>query len=199
MKQWLIIFIIISLCINTRAQTGSAPIGDHAHPVNLKQTKVTTNGGILRFEYKWDSSTGDPNDLNRVWVGEHVTYPRNGITRQPPWKGNFVNPTISPSRDANNGPDGGVVDSHYPPGTITWLQPPLCAWPEGWRTRDTVTSTQNYGYHCRICDSTPPDDSLGWQTSLIPAITITRYVEITGMGWRYRITKSGSTAIVQLN
>jgi len=196
MKKLFIMFLFINnigFC-----QSTPQPNGDHAHPENYRQISATVMGGILRFEYEWDSSSGNPSDLSRVWVGEHVTCPNNGILSKPPWKSNFPTPTIRPSRSSNNGPDCGLIDTHYPPGSLTWMVPPLIRYPDSGYS-DTFTTTQNYGYHCRVCDPTPADDTLGWQISLFPTISITRYTERNGMYWRYRITKSGETASVQLN
>ena len=197
MKRLIATIIILLITRTGYSQSVPRPQGDHAHPINFRKTKAEVLGGILRFEYKWDSSSGDTNDLNEVWVGEHVTCPNHGILKQPPWKNNVPDPTITPSRSDNNGPNGGLVDTHYPPGTITY--PVLIlTFPEGY-TEDSVTTTQNYGYHCRKCSAAPPDNSLSWQVSLYPTISITRRVYVSGTGWHYQVTKEGLTAEVSIN
>lgn len=196
--RFFVICIWLSLISVCYSQSGSSPAGHCVHPVNFRQIDATVvYQGVLKFSYRWDSSSGNLGDLNRVWVGEHVTCPNNGRLPRPPWKGNFLTPGITPSRMTNNGPDGGFNDHHFPPGSMPNLQPPVLMWPDA-GPEHSFTSTQNYGYHCRVCDGRPPDSSLGWQINIFPTISITRWVEITGLGWRYRITKSGLTTTRQL-
>jgi hypothetical protein len=45
-----------------------------AKPINFRQTVGVARGDVLHFEYKWDSSTGDLNDLASCSLYERVTY-----------------------------------------------------------------------------------------------------------------------------
>ena len=80
-------------------------------PVNYRQTVGSGAGGVLHFEYAWDSSTGKLTDLSACLVGEEVTYSGGNpfVWPKPPWNGSTPNPTIiMPSP----GSDGIMQDNH---------------------------------------------------------------------------------------
>lgn len=154
-----------------------------AHPTAFRQTPGTMlSGGKLRFIYDWDSESGRINDLDHVWVGEHVTYSDGGVHvgAGRPWKGNDADPTIMNSRTVMNGNHSSFVDTHIPPSGLPSAGP-----------TDSYTATQHYGYRCLRCTPGAVDDTLGWQTNLMGPITISRSVYLDDTTWYYKAEKSG--------
>jgi probable HAF family extracellular repeat protein len=161
-----------------------------AIPINFQQTNVQLlDGGVLEFDYGWKSDSGNPADLDQVWLGEWVTYPvlTAGLLPQPPWQANVIDPFMGWPRDSYRATPGGFPDFHSPPGGILPTAGPA----------DHFTAVQYYGIHDFRTDNTPPDASHGWQIDIQPPIYIDRYVENIGTDdnpqWQYRIVKSGYT------
>ncbi|MDO9074798.1 MAG: DUF4157 domain-containing protein [Rubrivivax sp.] len=154
---------------------------DCAVPVNFRQTAVSEQaGGTLRFNYAWDSSTGDLADLTDVGVSEKVDYPGSNdpfIWPSPPWTGDVgtPNPTLLPNPPVP-GTRGRAVDNH---STLPFLKP---------YRRASFTARQVYRY------ATPCKNG-GRPVALSPNINIVRVVKRKPDGnFQYRITKSGSSA-----
>jgi hypothetical protein len=167
---------------------GAAPFDTEAftvcaHVENFRQTAASAQpGGVLHFEYSWDSDSGNIADLDRVWFGEHVTYSDGGIHVgvDRPWNANSPNPTILPSRSTMSGTWGAAQDNHSPPGGLPTAGP-----------ADSFTATQHYGYRCLRHNPGAVDNTLGWQQNVMGPIGISRFVEMVGTNWQYRIVKSG--------
>ncbi len=147
-------------------------------PVNFHQVSGSDQGnGTLHFEYSWDSSTGDLDDLANCQVGEEVTYPGGSpfVWPSPPWGATWQNPTVIWLAAKN----GGFVDNHLIP--LPFVKPLKSA---------TVPSTQNYRYQCGCANDGNP-------VVLVGPITITRSVTKNKNGtFKYTVTKSGISASV---
>jgi len=156
-------------------------------PKNFTQdTGSSLAGGVIQFTYKWESESGNVGDLNKIWIGEHVTYSDGGnhVGSQKPWKGNNPDPTVTPDPATYRATGGNFTDTHSPPGGLPKAGP-----------ADTYTATQYYGFHDFILDPTPNNDTLAWQTTLTGPIVITRmvyWISPTNT-WEYRIEKSGTS------
>lgn len=147
-----------------------------AQPTNMQQTYVEDQEGTLYFLYKWDSTTGDTNDLDNSLVREKVDYPGGSDPYHwpsPPWDCDTSNPTLLPVPPIP-GTDAELQDHHYP-----------CDLPGPYQAA-SFTATQVYQYMCTPCGN--------WET-LLSIGPITRYVSSPGSDlWRYSITKSGAYA-----
>lgn len=145
---------------------GCTPARTGAVPTNLRQTAGNdAGGGVLHFEYAWDSSTGRLADLSDCEVGERVDYP------------GFENPPFSPVANPTiiwlPGTNGAMQDNH---GNSLLRKPYKNA---------TLTATQYYRY--RVSGGTP--------VNLMGPIAIVREVIRKPDGnYKYRITKSGISA-----
>ncbi len=125
------------------AVTGALAIdaAGQARPTNYQQDGRGTDdgGGVLRFRYTWDSSSGNLADLNNCQVGENVAYPGNNdpyMWNSPPYAqgASTPNPTII----WMGATGGALVDRHSPPRN---------AQGDNWRRpyrADNVTATQAY-------------------------------------------------------
>jgi hypothetical protein len=145
-----------------------------AKPTNMHQTKwKDLGGGTLYFEYKWESTSGDLNDLAGCSVREKVDYPGGNpyYFPSPPWDGDVDNPTLRPDPPIP-ATDGNLVDTHSPPD----FKKPYCA--------AYFCATQEYQY--RPCVG-------NWET-LLSIGSIDRFVTPEGVLWRYTIFKSGAYA-----
>jgi hypothetical protein len=138
-----------------------------AIPTNFRETaRAKQAGGVLYFQYAWDSSTGTLGDLSACEVGEHVSYAK---VESPPWK-NVNNPTVqwvpaTPGKFPNG--------DHHSPGVIKPYK------------ESTLDATQYYRFHCPCHDSDKP-------TNLMGPIAINRKIEKRADGkFKYSITKSG--------
>jgi len=155
---------------------------ERAVPTNMRETySEDRGGGVLHFEYAWDSTTGDLNDLGNCFEGEKVDYPGGGDTYywpSPPWNCSSPNPTTA----TNPATWGGSQDNHYP-GNLT--RPYQIA---------SFTSTQVYQYHCGpTCCMGDVSDRSNWET-LLSIGPIMRFVIDEDGVWRYSIIKSGEYA-----
>lgn len=148
-----------------------------AVPVNYRQTVGRDNGGgILYFEYAWDSSTGNLADLSSCEVGEEVTYPGSDpfVWPKPPWDGSTPNPTII----WLPGSDGALGDTH---STKPFVKPYKEA---------SFTATQYYRYRTSCANSGNPVNLMG-------PISIARSVKKKQDGkFKYTITKSRKSASI---
>lgn len=150
-------------CSGGPGSGGSAP--PCAVPTNFRETlRRRDAGGVLHFEYAWDSSTGSLADLGSCEVGEIVTYSQ---TEDPP----FI-PAPNPTVLWVPGTDGVAQDNHSPGVRKPYKD-------------STEIAVQYYRFHCPCRDSDRPVNLMG-------PITLTRKVESTGSGnFKYTITKSG--------
>jgi hypothetical protein len=147
-----------------------------AIPTNFRQTSCSdAGGGVLHFEYRYDSSTGNLADLGGCTMGEIVTYPGGNPFHHPspPFgTAGWDNPTI-----INFAASGGVQDNHFTPGAF--VKPYSSA---------GVTATQFYRYKCACANG-------GNYVNIMGPISINRAVNANNNGsFRYNITKSGCSA-----
>ena len=183
--------IVFLLHANVYAQSRGASTGDHGHPVNPSSywDSSRTSEGLLYYEYSWESSTGNKNDLKEVWVGEYVEYSDAGHHYRPDtaWMGDDYDPTILPLFSVRNGPYPPWADAHSPPNHMMPKAGPAC----------NYTATQIIAYRCFKCDPwNGPETSSEWKSklhTLLGPYTITRYVENVNGQWQYRITKGNDS------
>jgi hypothetical protein len=149
-------------------------------PINYQQVGdgIVSSGGLLQFNYSWESSSGDLADLTKCEVGENVTYPDPADPfpwPSPPYSGSSNNPTIK-----------------WVPATLgvaqdnqrhTAFLAPYVA--------NSFDATQNFDYRCR-----PDNDVVDFPDWV--GITIDRTVsDSTGRGcFGYTVTKSGASASI---
>src|SRR5207249_1899586 len=92
-----------------------------AYPINFRQVGNGSDagGGILHFDYTWDSSDGKPSHLVACEVGEYVTYPGTGdyVPPHPPWSPNWSYP--NPTTRSTSGNQNHQPDNHQNPGYST--------------------------------------------------------------------------------
>lgn len=153
--------------------TPSCPV-----PVNFRQTSTNDAGnGVLRFNYKWDSSSGNLSHLSTCDVGEIATYPGS----QNPWPvpsppfppDNRPNPTISNLPAAL----GGFDDFHRVPGNGAFVKP---------YSNSSFTASQRYRYSCACSGGSNFFDLTG-------TLPIVRTVSPNpNSTWKYTITKPQS-------
>ena len=146
----------------------------------MHQVSVEDLGnGVLRFKYKWDSTTGDLADLGNCSIREKVDYPGGNPYQwpSPPWGLEICavpNPTLAPNPPIP-GTDGALQDTHgaCPNFTIPYQAASFVA-------------MQVYQYQCSCMEN--------WET-LLGIGPIYRFVtgEEGGL-WRYSIIKSGEYA-----
>ncbi len=164
-----------------------------AHLSSLWEIDHNVATQALHFIYTWDSDSGSISDLDKVWVGEHVTYSDGGVHRGEgrPWKLDSYPITITPPRTDANGAIGGLEDYHLnlaPAGESPYPGP-----------ADSIEATQHFGFHCFRCDARPDDYSLGWQQNLLGPLSILRSVFLDGGYWTYHVEKCGFSAEFLLN
>ena len=146
-------------------------------PTNWRQTAVAPRAnGVLHFEYRFDSNTGNLADLSNCRVGEKVTYPGSGQFPSPPFPNlKPPNPTIR----WHAATPGGLQDNHSTPGAF--VKPFKNA---------SITATQLYRYKCKCANSGNP-------VTLDGPISITRAVTQKADGnFKFTITKSGSSSSI---
>jgi hypothetical protein len=185
----------ISVTNNTQVDGGhqtSSPVNFQvtpasATPVNFRQTAAQDVGnGDLDVTYKWDSSTGNLNDLSACTIGEYVAYPTPpGVDYQPPsppWPANspFVNPTIISGPATSTG----FLDHHWLGQGITGasFKKPYSA--------SSFIASQYYWYSCS------GGNVIHWKDNLV----ITRSVSANGAGgWKFRVTASDTSTAATIN
>jgi hypothetical protein len=145
-----------------------------AVPVNFQQAGPGINmpDGFLKFQYTWDSSSGNLADLAQCEIGEYVTYPGASPFPwpSPPYKGSTKNPSVSFAEATL-----GVTEDTQK--HEAFLEPYVA---------NAFNATQAFWYRCRpgVIVEIP-----GYTD-----ITIARTVADNGNGWCYTITKSGFSA-----
>lgn len=145
-----------------------------ARPINFRQTLVRdAGGGNLEFEYYWDSSTGNLNQLSTCSIGEKVDYPGIGspyMRPSPPFPpGGHANPT-----EIEIGASSGALgDVHFvPPGNF--VKPYVAS---------SYTGSQIYRYKC-------PCAYGGTWVKILGPLQINRSVSQNPNGtWKYTVTK----------
>ena len=149
-------------------------------PISYRQVGpgVQVGNGVLRFHYRWDSTSGKLSDLSQCKVGEYVEYPTDDQPwpwPSPPYSGTSPN---NPTIQWIPGVMGKGTDYHYHNPFRTPYK------------KNAFNATQQYRYECRDLDTT---DFPHWDD-----ITIARKVrDITGHGcWVYTVTKTGYSATV---
>jgi hypothetical protein len=160
---------------------GSAPGNVGAIPVNFTTVSVTkASNGTLTFVYKYQSSSGNLQDLASCQVGELVAYP--GTAASYTWPYPMVQSTPNPTALYGPGSTGGFTDNNSPPSSYT---KPYSA--------DSFQATQRLQWEC-------PNYNGGNFQSFVPDITITRSIlqNPTSGAWEYQITKSGYTNTIPL-
>jgi len=162
------------IILGSSTDSSSAP-PPGARPVNFHAVMVAAlANGTLRFQYDWESSTGNLDDLSNCRVGEIVTYPGTGAAYK--WPAPMVKKTINPTEDSVSGPSAVFVDDHFPPNSFTH---PL--------NSASFSATQKYRYKC----------GSGGYVYLTGSMIIKRTVTRNSNGsWKYTVTKSGSSATI---
>lgn len=97
-------------------------------PVNFRETSRSVSGDSLKFVYKWDSSTGNLNDLDRAdcKIGEQVVYPTDPNNLSFPWPAPFSGSTPNPTVVLGPASAGVFTDTHehlpivHPYSTVTF-------------------------------------------------------------------------------
>jgi hypothetical protein len=139
-------------------------------PTNFRETKREGLNGVIAFEYRWDSTTGNTAHLNICTVRERVTYSPYPFPSPPFASGPPTNPYIVPVPAS----DGFLGDEH-----TTAVTPPFSS--------VTVNGSQVYEHNCR-CNIGDPQ----WIPLLTPFGGIVRVIEPNGSGgWKFTISKSG--------
>ncbi len=147
-----------------------------AIPVNFRKTASSGSNGVLHFEYRWDSNTGNLPDLSQCAVGERVDYNAADLPfASPPFPAG-INPS-NPTIINVNGADGALEDNHSTPGTF--VKPYSAA---------SVTSSQIYRYSC------PCHNAGAFETLLGPHDIVRSVTQKTNGKWKFTITKTGSSA-----
>lgn len=168
-----------------RPRMGSG--SDCPYPVNFRQVKgEAREDGSLYFEYKWDSSTGNKDDLAGCAVGEIVLYPGGNPDESlpptyyrpsnPPFNKGYINPTVLET-------PGNVVsgeDHHYAPD----FSLPYC--------EASFSADQTYRYH------TPCMPSIYDYETLMGPHTIVRKVYQENGTWKYSCEKKGIKSVLTL-
>jgi hypothetical protein len=176
-----------STLVGSMIFTVSGPISG-AIPVNYRQTAFSVQpGGVLHFEYKWDSSSGNLADLSTCQVEEYVTYvgPNPYVWASPPYLPNQFTawPEFggTPTSATNGTP--GIRDDHG--HAAGWLAPYVFKF---------TGSDQVYQFQC------PYYQNNQW-VQMMPisgTIPISRWVEPVNGVWTYQITKSGYSTSINL-
>ncbi|HEX8175802.1 MAG TPA: hypothetical protein VF543_11845 [Pyrinomonadaceae bacterium] len=147
------------------------------HPKNFHQTAVQAQvDGTLHFEYAWDSSTGNLNDLGNCVVGEIVYLPTRGtyVWPKPPFNSSEPSPGVIDVE----GWRGRFNDDHLPPKD-GYVSPFRAA---------RFTANQIYRYKCTNVNG-------GRYVNLTRTIPILReFFQNSDGTWTYRCSKSGASA-----
>jgi hypothetical protein len=148
-----------------------------AIPVNFRKTAASSaGGGVLHFEYAWDSNTSHLADLSQCTVGEKVDYNAADLPFASPPFPSGINPS-NPTILNVSGADGALQDNHATPGTFV---KPYSA--------RSVTSSQIYRYSC------PCHNAGAFETLLGPHDIVRSVSQKTNGRWKFTITKTGSSA-----
>lgn len=158
-----------------------------AMPVDFRQTAGGAQaGGILHFEYAWNSSTGNLNDLMACQVGERVDYPGNGPAFTFPSLPYVANCRINnPTILWIAGQRGAFQDNH---GRCDFLAP---------YQANQFTATQAYRWRCTNINNNQITDFAGWNNIAIVRTVANTMRMVNDPCWFYTITKSGLEAQVR--
>ena len=150
-----------------------------AIPTNFSSTEINLPDGTLSFQYTYQSSSGNQNDLAQCKVGETVFYP--GATSPYIWPLPMVSSTFNPTALYGAGNKAFISDKNGPPSS--YKQPYSYA---------HFQATQRLQWECPCYNS-------GNYNNFVPDITIDRKVfKDTDGKWKYQISKSGYTNTVVL-
>jgi hypothetical protein len=147
-----------------------------AVPVNFRQVgKSDVGDGVLRFDYAWDSSSGQFNHLSECTVSESVVYPGTASAYSWPEPFPIIN-TANPTITSVPGSDGAVTDFHGLEGKKgTDFRKPYFA--------SSFTAQQTVSYTCGSGDTALSGNLLG-------PLPIERSVNQNQDGsWKYTVTK----------
>jgi len=174
------------VCVAVTAAAACAAFCDVqcAVPVNFREDRhQDIGGGLLRFWYKWDSSSGPGrlSDLSNCIIYEKVQYPGGGTTftwPSPPYMPDVeFNPTVN-AVDATQG-TGNTTDTHKHAAFKTPYQ------------FNNFKATQYYRYTCSCKNG-------GAEQPLAGPFEIDRTVQLVPFtDWTYTVTKSGAMARLQ--
>lgn len=132
-------------------------------------------GGTLKFNYEWESSTGDPDDLSGCTICERLRFSEAPF--QPPFPD--IDPSTLKCRSAT--PNRGT-DTHSTPGNF---RAPC--------RKKTITTAQTFFYFCLCRKDT---NGLPKRIDLL-STTITRSVDPKPDGsFKFTITKHGDSAVI---
>ena len=155
-----------------------------AIPKNFRQVGPAEqlSNGFLRFTYAWDSSTGNPADLDTssCTVRERLNFPGTNSSYtwpSPPYISGYTFNNPSFSEPLITASEVGAIDTHTQPGFRTPYQIKM------------FTVKQRYQYSC-LCAR------FGEWITMKGPINIVR--SISNNPWKYTITKSGSSNSVNL-
>ena len=149
-----------------------------AIPTNMRQTYVEDQGGgVLYFEYVWESTTGDINDLFNCTVGERVDYPGSDDPYQWPLPWDNVK-TPNPTVLYVSAIWGEATDTHSP----AYVHSPY--------QNAGFSAEQIYWYHCGPSCCMEENE----YETLLDIGPIMRWITGEDDIWRYSIMKSGAYA-----
>jgi hypothetical protein len=163
-------------------------VDDCARVMNFAQNGNGSDvgGGLLQFNYTFQSSTGDLSDLAACSLWENLLYNPRPFD-SPPFPADWPDPDWNQHSNPDSfvfgvNPVGGVLsDGHNPPGAGTWVTP---------YTTSTGTIAQYYEFSCPCFNS-------GAKTVVDGPYTITRTVtQNPNSTWKYTVTKAGASATV---
>jgi len=157
---------------------------DCARPINFTQTNGwDSGGGLIQFNYSFQSSTGRLTDLSQCQLLEELDY-NPSPHASPPFPVGFGSPSHQepvPPIDTDL-TDGSATDAHWPPTVVgPWVTPYAAA---------SGTVDQRYLFTC-------PCYSGGSRTPVGGPYTITRSVsQNADATWRYTVSKNGVTSVL---
>lgn len=175
-------------CISTspvRQETANLTVQPAcAVPTNFRQYSAPADmgNGVLRFQYTFDSSTGNYADLQSCFIGEIITYPGSNPYpfQSPPFPASSVpNPFTREDQIVGFTGQPLLTDNHSPGGSF--VSPYSSA---------SFTATQYYRYRCPCANN-------GNYINIAGPFDITRSVSpSSGSTWKYTVTKSGASATI---
>jgi hypothetical protein len=154
-----------------------------AWPTNFHQVGSGTDvgGGILRFRYEWESTTGNLAHLSACTVGEAVIYSGAAGSYSPP-SPPFPNHSVPNPTIIQVAATGGVFfDEHRPGGSFV----------TPYSSSSWTTTTQYYQYSCLCIDGGLPQN-----IPFYGPIDIQRTVTPSGINWKYTVSKAGNYALI---
>jgi hypothetical protein len=145
-----------------------------AVPVNFRQvgSGVDIGGGTLRFQYTWDSSTGNKAQLSSCVVGEFVDYPGTVDPYLPPSPPFPTTGFDEPTEAYVPGTDPSFLDFHSTNGAF--VKPYVAS---------SFTAVQNYRYICSCANNGSPVNVMG------PLSIVRSVSQNTDGSWKFTVTK----------